>query len=124
MVQWLGFGNCRAQGQSLVQGTNPTSCLVWQKQTNKPTQYPPKPRNSPVINAGYPPHRGDGASFAPLLSCAEISPRWGQFSASRHVLSERAVLPPGAITKNGLFLFFKSLRKQNIFYGKKFTVQK
>ena len=38
--------------------------------------------------------------------------------------SEQAVLPPGAITKNGLFLFFKSLQKQSIYYGKKFTIQK
>lgn len=46
---------CRAQGQCLVQGTNPTSRLVWQKKNPKKTQDPPKPRNSPVVNAGHPP---------------------------------------------------------------------
>lgn len=38
--------------------------------------------------------------------------------------SERAVPPLGAITKDGLFLVFKSSQKQNVSYGEKFTIQK
>ena len=101
-----------AQGQCLVQGTKTPQAAQCSKKNQ--TQDPQKPRNSPVVNAEYPRlvwlERHWPAALLRWQS-PSVGPALGVLLRG---LSEQAVLPLGAVTKNGFFLFFKFTEAEHI----------